>query len=115
MFSGRVYVPLKHQQQYQTHKVISQIRRVVTCIDIYPSSAKLAPFRRSGELWKGAEHEEITPISSTLVCRSGELWKGVVHEEITTVSSASSRRSGELWEGVVHEEVSPSAPQPSLD
>ncbi|OAX33160.1 hypothetical protein K503DRAFT_549037 [Rhizopogon vinicolor AM-OR11-026] len=74
-----------------------------------------ATVRRSGELWRGREHEEVDPIVVTstgpaLPRRSGELWRGLEHEEITQASSAAlPRRSGELWRGLEHEEVSGSA------
>lgn len=61
--------------------------------------------RRSGELWKGREHEEVDPIMG-LSRRSGELWRGIEHEEVAPAGRAHSRRSGELWRGLEHEEIS---------
>jgi hypothetical protein len=105
---GIISMPLR-QPQHQWHKVISQIRRPVICINTPCAPVKLSASRRSGELWAGVEHEEIVPASSAPSRRSGELWKGFNHEEITSGSSAPSRRSGELWAGIEHEEVSPTA------
>ncbi|KAG1751347.1 uncharacterized protein EDB91DRAFT_1343819 [Suillus paluster] len=66
------------------------------------------PSRRSGELWAGAEHEEVDPVGLAASRRSGELWEGAEHEEVDPVVLTPSRRSGELWEGTEHEEVSAS-------
>jgi len=70
----------------------------------------LSAVRRSGELWRGREHEEVDPsvVTSTgpaLPRRSGELWLGVEHEEIARADPPLPRRSGELWRGLEHEEI----------
>ncbi|KAG1744063.1 uncharacterized protein EDB91DRAFT_209681 [Suillus paluster] len=66
----------------------------------------MGPSRRSGELWRGLEHEEIAPADQAPSRRSGELWRGLEHEEIARGNQASSRRSGELWRGLEHQEIS---------
>ncbi|KAG1745566.1 hypothetical protein EDD22DRAFT_283681 [Suillus occidentalis] len=75
---------------------------------VYSSEAPAAilteALRRSGELWRGREHEEVDLISR----RSGELWRGLEHEEVTPIGRTPSRRSGELWRGLEHEEISAS-------
>ncbi|KAJ8594056.1 hypothetical protein M405DRAFT_809788 [Rhizopogon salebrosus TDB-379] len=68
----------------------------------------VVPSRRSGELWRGLEHEEITKDGPVPSRRSGELWRGLEHEEVTRAGPVL-RRSGELWRGLEHEEVSASA------
>jgi hypothetical protein len=42
----------------------------------------LAPSRRSGELWKGIEHQEVARDGGAASRRSGELWKGIEHQEV---------------------------------
>ena len=93
-------------------------------IDTYSlTSDRRATVRRSGELWRGSEHEEVDPIVVTstapaLPRRSGELWRGLEHERIepltvvTSTSPALPRRSGELWRGLEHEEVARASPAP---
>lgn len=76
-----------------------------------PTTEGFASFRRSGELWKGREHEEVDPAVSSSR-RSDELWRGIEHEEVAPVTGPS-RRSGELWRGLEHEEVAPAARAPS--
>ncbi|KAG1737324.1 hypothetical protein EDB19DRAFT_989020 [Suillus lakei] len=71
------------------------------------TEGEFAPLRRSGELWKGREHEEVDPVMGPFR-RSGELWRGIEHEEVAPVGRAPSRRSGELWRGLEHEEISAS-------
>lgn len=63
--------------------------------------------RRSGELLKGREPEEVDPVAGPSQ-RSGELWRGLEHEEVAPADRAPSRRSGELWRGLEHEEISAS-------
>ncbi|KAG2749491.1 hypothetical protein P692DRAFT_20731617 [Suillus brevipes Sb2] len=70
--------------------------------------AEGAPSRRSGELWRGLEHEEVARDGGAPSRRSGELWRGLEHEEVARDGSAPSRRSGELWRGLEHVEVSAS-------
>jgi hypothetical protein len=72
------------------------------------SPGRLAPSRRSGELWEGIEHEEVARDGGAPSRRSGELWRGLEHEEVARDGSAPSRRSGELWRGLEHVEVSAS-------
>jgi hypothetical protein len=43
----------------------------------------MGPSRRSGELWRGLEHEEVAPAGRAHSRRSGELWRGLEHEEIS--------------------------------
>ncbi|KAG2362645.1 hypothetical protein BDR07DRAFT_1376386 [Suillus spraguei] len=69
------------------------------------SSGRLAPSRRSGNLWKGREHEEVARDGLAPSRRSGELWEGIEHQEVARDGEAPSRRSGELWRGLEHEEV----------
>jgi hypothetical protein len=73
----------------------------------------LAPSRRSGELWKGIEHQEVARDGGAASRRSGELWKGIEHQEVARDGGAPSRRSGELWRGIEHEEVARDGGAPS--
>lgn len=50
------------------------------------AEGRLAPSRRSGELWKGIEHEEVARDAPSR--RSGELWRGLEHVEISTSPEA---------------------------
>lgn len=50
------------------------------------SSGRLAPSRRSGELWEGIEHEEVARDAPSR--RSGELWRGLEHVEVSTSPEA---------------------------
>ncbi|KAG1808369.1 uncharacterized protein BJ212DRAFT_1484998 [Suillus subaureus] len=63
----------------------------------------------TGALWKNNVHDKVHLPATTAITevlrRSGELWKGREHEEVDLVTGLS-RRSGELWRGLEHEEVS---------
>ncbi|KAG1803126.1 uncharacterized protein BJ212DRAFT_992849 [Suillus subaureus] len=65
----------------------------------------------TGALWKNNVHDKVhlpaTTATTEVLRRSGELWKGREHEEVDLVTGLS-RRSGELWHGLEHEEVSAS-------
>ncbi|KAG1801140.1 hypothetical protein EV424DRAFT_1545533 [Suillus variegatus] len=50
------------------------------------AEGRLAPSRRSGELWEGIEHEEVARDAPSR--RSGELWRGLEHVEVSTSPEA---------------------------
>ncbi|KAG2096106.1 uncharacterized protein F5147DRAFT_778471 [Suillus discolor] len=52
------------------------------------AEGRLAPSRRSGELWEGIEHEEVARDGGAPARRSGELWRGLEHVEISTSPDA---------------------------
>lgn len=47
------------------------------------AEGRLAPSRRSGELWEGIEHEEVARDGGAPSRRSGELWRGLEHVEVS--------------------------------
>ncbi|KAG2072782.1 hypothetical protein BDR04DRAFT_1141476 [Suillus decipiens] len=70
----------------------------------------------TGALWKNNIHDKVYSSEAPAVVpttealrRSGELRKEGEHEEITLTGRAPSRRSGELWRGLGHDEI-PTSP-----
>ncbi|KAG2133258.1 uncharacterized protein EDB93DRAFT_1254931 [Suillus bovinus] len=58
----------------------------------------------AGALWKHHVHDKVyspetpsAPPTAEAVRRSGELWRGIEHEELSPADRALSRRSGEIW------------------
>ncbi|KAG2356173.1 hypothetical protein BDR07DRAFT_1613246 [Suillus spraguei] len=67
----------------------------------------------TGALWKNNVHNKVYSSKASAVVpttkalrRSGELRKEGEHEEVTLAGHAPSRRYGELWRGLGHEEIS---------
>lgn len=52
------------------------------------AEGRLAPSRRSGELWEGTEHEEVARNGGAPSRRSGELWRGLEHVVVSTSPEA---------------------------
>lgn len=63
----------------------------------------------AGALWKNGVHDKVhsSEASTEAIRRSGELWRGIEHEEVSPVGPRTpSWRSGEIWHGLEHREIS---------
>ncbi|KAG1798202.1 uncharacterized protein HD556DRAFT_226488 [Suillus plorans] len=62
----------------------------------------------AGALWKNNVHDKVysSEASTEAIRRSVNLWRGIEHDEVAPVGRTPSRRSGEIWHGLEHRGIS---------